>query len=269
MKSILGFAGGETPETTAIAAVPHEEEGPVRSLVAVSFAESGRALTYYNDRFVLEPGDRVFVSGKFAGKPGVVESVTTKFRINLADYQRVISKACNAIHGSYEAILDKMVSRDAGAMSPEEFRSRILPPAHWEGDGSEENEDEIIVGDGYELDLSDPAGCDELSAPVMERAADYCRSGKVAYIAVRGGIGTAYVEGSTWYEVNFRLHGNRMTEMYCGCPYPGFCKHLVAVAMTVGALGEIGGLDTEADFTAIDADRFWHMVSRTAKRITL
>ena len=269
MKNILGFVIEKKPVAERIAVTPKEELDPVRSLVSVRFIRDGRALTYYNDKFALEVGDYVFVSGKLAGQPGVVEKVTTKFKINLADYQRVFSKAGGAIHGSYESMLDKMVSYDREAMSPEEFRTWILPPAHWEGDGSEAQEDEIIIGDGYELNLSELESNDDVNSTVLERAVDYCRRGKVAYICVQNGIGTAFVDGSSWYEVNFRLLGDTMTEMYCDCPYPGLCKHLLAVALTVRAMVKHGNLDPDADFTAIDGDRFWNMVARTTKKVTL
>ncbi len=269
MKSILGFGIGEKPAAESIAVTPKEELNPVRSLVSVRFIRDGRAFTYYNDKFALEVGDHVFVSGKLAGQLGIVEKVTTKFKINLADYQRVISKASVAIHGTYESMLDKMVSYDREALSPEEFRAWILPPAHWDGDGNEDQEDEIIVGDGYELNLSELEGNDDVNATILERAVDYCRSGKVAYICVRDGVGTAFVDGTSWYEINFRLCGDTMTEMYCDCPYPGLCKHLLAVALTVRALVKHGSLDPDADFVAIGEDRFWSMVARTTKRVTL
>ena len=269
MKNILGFSIGEAPAAESIPAAPNEELRPVRSLVSVRFIQDGRVLTYYNDRFALEVGDRVFVSGKLAGQPGIVEKVTTRFRINLADYQRVISKANAVIHGTYEAVLDKMVSYDSNAVSPEDFRSWILPAVYQDADGREDQEDEIIVGDGYELSLSELENNEEVSATVLGRAVDYCCGGKVAYISVREGIGTAFIDGSKWYEVNFRLHGDVMSEMYCDCPYPGLCKHLLAVAMTIRAMVSQGNLEPDADFVAIGEDRFWNMVASTTKRVTL
>ncbi len=268
MKSILGFSIGETPETTAIAVTPKEEQYPVRSLVSVKFIRDGRTLTYYNDRFALEPGDRVFVSGKLAGQMGIVESVTTRFRINLADYQKVIAKAGCVIHGTYESIMDKMVSYDRNALSPEEFRSWILPPAHWDGDGKDGPGD-VVIGDGYELNLSAIGESGDFSPAVFERAAAYCRDGKVAYISVRDGVGTAFVEGTSWYEVNFRLRGNAMTEMYCDCPYPGLCKHLLAAALTIRVMAKAGDIDPDRDFTAIGKERFWFMVACTKNKVTL
>ena len=270
MKSILGFSVGDKPESKDITIVQKEELCPVRSLVSVQFVRSGRELTYYNDRFALEVGDRVFVSGKHAGEPGIVQKVTTKFRINLADYQRVISKAACTIHGTYESVMDKMVSYDRNALTPEEFRLWILPPVHWDSDESEIDDDyEIVEGDGYELHLPDLENSDEASGSALERATGYCCEGRIAYISVRDGIGTAFVEGTDWYEVNFRLRGDVMSEMYCDCPFPGLCKHLLAVAMTIRALSKIGNLDTDSDFVAISEDKFWSMVAQTTKRITL
>lgn len=268
MKSILGFGIEEKPMTQKMDLIPQDPVQAIRSLVSVRFIGDGRAFTYYNDKYALEEGDFVFVSGKLAGKLGVVESVTTKFKINLADYQRVISKANGSIHGTFESILDKMVSYDSEAPSPDEFRSWIMPPKGW--DKSEDDpEDEIIIGDGYELHIPDLEESNEVSPAVLQRALDYCREGKVAYICVRDGIGTAFIDGTSWYEVNFRLEGDTMTEMYCDCPFPGLCKHLLAVAITLRALVMKGNLHPDEDFVAIDSNRFWNMVARTTKKVTL
>ncbi len=269
MKNILGFSIGEASPTEPIIDTQKEDICPVRSLVLVRFINDGREFTYYNDKFDLKVGDYVFVSGKLAGKLGSVEKITTRFKINLADYQRVISKANGIIHGTFEAVFDKMVSYDRNAFSPEEFRSWILPPAHWDGDGSEDKENQVIVGEGYEFSLSAPEDCIDVTESVLERAFDYCEHGKVAYISVRSGVGTAYVEGSKWYEVNFELHGGLISEMFCDCPYPGLCKHMLAVALTLCAMVKFGGFNASSDFVAIDKPRFWDMVARNTKRVTL
>ena len=265
MKTILGFGTEEIPVPVESAAAPQKEKTPVRSLVSVRFINEGRVLTYYNDLFCLAAGDRVFVSGKLAGKPGIVEKVTTKFRINLLDYERVISKACGFFSGTFESVLDKMVSFDSIAMTGEEFRSWILPPRPLR----EDEESEILIGEGYELSLPRLEEHDEATREILDRAVEYCRSSKIAYISVVKGIGTAFVEGSHWYEVNFRLQGDMMTEMYCDCMYPGLCKHLLAVAITIWAMVQNGGLDTDRDFVAVDESRFWNMAAATAQRVTL
>ncbi len=170
MKSILGFGTGDPYAASEMDTAPAAAPDPVRSLVSVRFIDDGRVLTYYNDRFALEPGDRVFVSGKLAGKIGEVEKVVTKFRINLADYQRVIAKAGGTLRGTFESLLDKMVSFDGDALSPDEFRAWILPPKHW--DGQVETEEQIIVGDGYEIPLSEIEETEEDSLSVIESALD-------------------------------------------------------------------------------------------------
>ena len=267
MKNIIGFGISEPQEPRSFDVVRREPGQAVRSLVKVRFP-GGMAFTYYNDLFDLREGDFVFVSGKYAGQLGAVEAVTTRFKINLANYQRVISRAADTIRGSYETVLDKMVSFDCEAMAPDEFRSWILPPKGWDRkDG--DPEDEIILGDGYELLLSELERSDEVDGAVLERAVNYCRESRVAYICVRDGVGTAFIEGTKWYEVNFLLEGDSMTEMYCDCPYPGLCKHMLAAAVTLRALTANLSVSRLDDFVAIDAGRFWNMVAHTTKRITL
>lgn len=269
MKSILGFSIGEVQEAKSNETPSTVYNHPVPSLVTVRFSGNGPTMTYYNDKYALEAGDRVFVSGKYAGQPGEVEKVTTRFKIRLSDYQRVIAKASIVIHGTYELVLDKMVSYDENAVSPEEFRSWILPPAQQDDGDGEAPEDEIIVGDGYALDFFDLEHCDDITEAIAERAMDYCRSGRVVYLSVRDGVGTAFVQGTKWYEVNFRLDGSLLSEAYCDCPYPGLCKHLLAVAMTLRALAQVGHMDLSRDFVLFDDAWFWSNVSKTAKRVVL
>ncbi len=236
----------------------------ISTLVSVRFFEDGRELTYYNDRFLLEPGDVVFVSGRYAGKAGEVVKVSTRFRISLADYQRVISRADREIHGTYEHMLDKMISFSSEAFTPEQFRSWILPPA----EGGEE-EEEIVFGEGYELDLEAIEDSEDADAAVLQRANEYCLNGNVTYISVKNGIGRAFVRGTDWYELDFTLKGNRMAGMYCGCPYPGLCKHLLAVALTVRDLSREDESFLRRDFVAMDAERFWSIAARTQQFISL
>ncbi len=240
------------------------EPSPVRSLVSISFEGGGRTLTYYNDRFDLRPGDRVFVSGKLAGKVGYVESVTTKFRIRLSDFEKVLSVAQTPVLGTYEPKGEMMCSYDAEAVSPESFRKWILPPMD-ETEGSEE----IIVGDGYEISMEDPTSAEGYDPSVMERAVKYCQEGKIGYVSVRNGAGKAFVHGTKWYEIDFRMSGNILREVYCDCPYPGLCKHLLAVVILLSVMRMHRGLDLERNFTLISTEMFWNAVRHTGQTITV
>ncbi len=263
MKQIIGFGYGSTEELVP-AASPQEALEAKRSLVRVRFENCGNSLSYYNDRFCLEPGDRVFVSGSYFGRPGIVESVTTKFKINAAKYERVLSKAVREIHGTYDRALNTMVSTDDNAMTAEEFRTWIIsPPA------DPEEDEEIVCGDGYDLTLTALGQSEEISPAVYDRAVNYCQDGNVAYISVKNGTGKAFIEGTTWYEIDFRLDGDQLSEMYCDCPYPGLCKHLLAVALTIKALSEQCSLDTRKDFVIMNDAWFWRIVTTSKQQITL
>lgn len=258
MKSILGFTVGDKPEKTQAAEpVTHS---PVPSLVSVSFTDVAKDYTYYNDRFDLSVGDMVYVSGKLAGRMGIVASVNTKFKIRLSDYQRVIAAPCIRFRGTYCQVLDKMVACDGG-VDADTFRSWVIPPVP-EG----EEAPEVVMGEGYCLPLDDFARDDDADEHVMRRALDCCQEGRVRYLSVCGGVGTAFVEGKYWYEVNFRFSGGMVSELYCDCPYPGLCKHALAVLMTLRVM--LDRLDTE-DFIAVDRSFFLKTVVAGRQEITL
>ncbi len=263
---MMGF-GREDRNDTPNVVTPQVEEPkkPVRSLVRVRFEDFERELTYFNDRFDLNCGDRVFVSGKLEGKPGFVTSVTTKFKIRLSDYERVIALAQTPIHGAYKPVADKMLSYDSNALSPEAFRTWILPPEEQVLD----EEDEIIYGDGYEIPLDDPHRADGVEPAVFDRAVEYCRSGKIGYVSVKDGVGRAFVRGKEWYELEFRLRNNTIVEAYCGCPFPGLCKHLLAVAIMLSVISRNGDIDLDRNFVLIDATRFFDMIKHNEQAVTL
>ncbi len=261
----MGFGRDDMEKTEAVIPQAEEPKTAVKSLVRVHFDDAAYELTYYNDRFDLKPGDRVFVSGKRAGEAGIVNAVSTKFRIKASDYERVIALAQTSIHGTYKPVADKMISYDADALSPEGFRTWVMPPE----EPAEDEDDEIIYGDGYEIPLDDPHNAEGVDKAVFGRALNYCGSGRIGYISVRDGVGHAYVEGEHWYELDFRIRDNAIEEAYCGCPYPGLCKHLLAVAVTLSVMSQHGDLDLSRDFVLIDADRFFEMIRRSEQTITL
>ncbi len=259
----MGFGRDDKEKTEAVIPQVEEPRTAVKSLVRVHFEDAAYELTYFNDAFDLKPGDRVFVSGKRAGEVGIVNAVSTKFRIKASDYERVIALAQTPIRGTYKPVADKMLSYDSNALSPEEFRKWVMQPEEPTED------DEIICGDGYEIPLNDPHNAEGVDKAVFGRALNYCGSGRIGYIAVKGGVGKAYVEGEHWYELDFRIRDNIIEEAYCGCPYPGLCKHLLAVAVTLSVMSNHGDLDLSRDFVLIDADRFFEMIKRSGQTITL
>lgn len=261
---IMGFGSNEEKEITTPSVPPLQGAEPVRSLVSVRFEDFNGTLSYYNDRFALKEGDRVFVSGKLEGKIGTVETVTTRFRIRLSAYQRVIALGQTPLSGAYVPVMDKMLSTGTDALAPEQFRAWILPPRQ-----EESTEEELVVGDGWEIPLDDPARAEGADHATLNRALDCCRTGKVAYIAVRGEVGKAFVEGTNWYEIDFHLHSGVLTDGYCSCPCFGLCKHQLAVAITLATLRRRGEIDLDHDFTLIDSGFFYRMVQHNRQTIRL
>ena len=263
---MMGF-GREEKKDTPDVLLPFVEEPkePVKSLVGVRFDCFDKELTYFNDRFDLKEGNRVFVSGKLAGKVGYIISVTTKFKIRLSDFERVIAVAQTPIHGSYVPVMDKMLSYDSSALSPEEFRTWFLP----QEEEIKDEDDEIIYGDGYVIPLDDPHKAEGATPPVFDRALEYCRTGKIGYVSVKNGIGRAYVAGSEWYELEFTIRNNAIQEAYCSCPYAGLCKHLLAVAIMLSVMAGNGKIDLNRDFVLIDINRFYEMVRHNEQPVTL
>ena len=262
---IVGFGQDDTKPMVDKPSRTATVTAPIRSLVSISFDRMNRPLTYYNDQFDLKPGDRVFVTGKLEGEVGLVESVTTKFRIRIADYQKVISLAQTPIHGTYAPKGNMMLSYDSDAPMPEDFRKWVLPPRNDE----EQPENEVVFGDGYEIPLDDPSTAESVDPAVFDRAIDICRSGRIGYISVRNGEGKAFIHGSRWYELDFSLHDNMIQEAYCECPYAGLCKHLLAIGVILNVMRQHNDIDLDRDFTLISADQFWNMARHTQQEVTL
>lgn len=270
MKRLIGFmASNDTKAEAPAAPAAVRTNTPVKSLVKVRFENHSMPLAYYNDRFDLQEGDVVYVSGKLAGEPGLVVSVTTKFRIHTSDYERVLSLLDLTIHGSFTSVRDKMVSFDQIAITPEQFGDWVTPPEDPKKKKNEdEEEDEVISGEGYTIDINNIEGCQDITSAIAERAVNYCMDGRVRYLCIQNGIGRAYVEGTKWYRVDFYFSDGMMTDIYCDCPYSELCKHEVAVAITLRMLFNQPQFKNAGDFMALDRWVFWQLASR-ADSITI
>ena len=172
------------------------------------------------------------------------------------------------IHGSFTGVRDKMVSFDQIAITPEQFGGWVTPPEEPKNRKDEEEEDEVISGEGYTIDINNIEDCEDITSAIAERAVDYCTEGRVRYLCVQNGVGRAYVEGSKWYRVDFHFDNGMMTDIYCDCPYAELCKHEVAVALTLRMLVKQPQFKKVGDFMALDRWVFWQLASR-ADTITI
>ncbi len=252
----IGFKTNSAPSTeNPVVAKQPEPQPPVRCLAYVRFSGVQKAYAYYNDRFCLQAGDTVFVSGKLAGRPGTVESVQTHFKIRLSDYERVLSKAEGDLRGHFEALLDKMICGDPDVLPPEMFRTWVLPP--------EEDAEDILLGQGFRVELDTFEHDGEMPESALYKGLDLCKDGRVVYLHVHNGAGTAFLSGDVWREVNFTLANGTVGDLYCDCPYPdnGMCKHMAAVLITLRTLLQTERMQDTDSFVALDRNWFWNTVS--------
>lgn len=264
MKPIVGFGIPQQTNTLVSSQAETMLSIPVRSVVEVRFPEDNCTLSYYNDSFDLKPGDLVFVSGKFAGKLGVIKTVTTKFKIRLANYQKIIAKPMFALAGSFRPVFGMMLSEEQNAVpNADLFRSWVKPPA------TNGQEDEIVCGDGYEFELEEFESDPDVDQMILSRAINYCEEGKIRYLSLKDGVGTAFVEGTLWYEINFSYCDGKISEMYCDCPYPGLCKHNLAVLLMLRALFRNLPFGDRSNFVAVEQSFFWKIISIAKQEVNV
>lgn len=259
---MIGFAfGNENTKKTEETSVPAvREEKAVISLVKVVFGNSKTALDYYNDKFDLHEGDRVFVEGSNEGKIGTVVSVSTKFCINLKKYRRVVAHPTISFDGKFIRMNDKMVGLGSVCPTPDMMAAWL---------GYCPSVDELVCGEPFSVSLDGFGSEDGIEKAVFGRALEYCQTGKVLYIRVENGRGTAFVNGKNVYKVEFTLGNNTVENIVCDCPYPYFCKHAVAVVITLKMMLSEEQIESADSFTAIDRNFFWETISEGCDEITV
>ena len=268
-KNTIGFRDTVTEDENEVLTAGEatvKEREPQVCVAKVMFRDANIPLDYYNDEFYLEPGDKVFVSGKFYGQIGVVQSVTTHFRIDRTKYKKVIGKPCLEISGNFVRVNDKMVSFDTN-FDAERFGSVMIPPP----DPEKERAEEIICGEGWNIDLMNFEESDSVDCSRLDGALECCKSGNVVYISIKDGRGAAFIKGKHLYKAEFGFDGETVSDFFCTCPFNDdcLCKHELAVLITLRMLLQFPELEEKTDFTAFDSDFFWKYVSSEVNGIEL
>lgn len=73
---------------------------------------------------------------------------------------------------------------------------------------------------------------------ILERGLDYFSSGAVTSVEQTEDGYQAIVEGTEEYQVEIEIQDNRISEMFCDCPYAedgNYCKHMAAVLFEIEA----------------------------------
>ena len=223
--TISGFGGSsrEGQETPAARETEPVSAAPRKSVVQVRFPKTGRSLAYYNDRFDLKVGDRVYVDGKLEGVLGIVTSVNYNFRIRLSEYQKVIFQVDTRVHGRFYMSASHFITFDSAALPAAQITSWFRAPV---GEG-----EEFASGnDDFSFSL-EHLGEMKITNAIAERGHDYYMENRVRYLCLDGTKGYAVVEGAKAYAVEFRYHDGEIRNLLCDCfcSYP--CKHEFAAML--------------------------------------
>lgn len=215
MMNHLGYLEEQEQPLTAAA---EEPEKVCRSVVQVRFPVRGMALTYYNDRFDLQIGDRVYVDGKLAGIVGTVTEVSRSFKIRPSDYQKVICRIDTHVDGQFTWTGRHFMTFSRSAIPFDKVLPWFVAPST----------EEYVTGDeddGFALDRLEEIG---IAPAIAERGEAYFEDGHVVFLSLDRKEGRAIVRGTETYEVDFTLDRGWVRGLNCSCPCAFTCKHAYA-----------------------------------------
>ena len=219
----IGFSVSEEKMTAPEPPDVAEEREPRRSVVRVQFPQRNMTLAYYNDRFDLHCGDLVYVDGKLEGKRGRVVDVNYNFRINLADYKRVIGVADTNVSGRFTLAGSHVLTFDRAALPRRKVMSWYKAP-------SKPDTEYACGSDDSTFPLRELHRM-RVGVAVAERGYAYYAENRVRYLCLDGMKGYALVEGTEPYDVEFVYSDGMIYALTCSCYCVGNCKHEVAAML--------------------------------------
>lgn len=219
----FGAAQKEEKNTAPTYQTAQKTAVPRKSLVHVRFPGRGMALAYYNDRFDLKIGDRVYVDGKLEGQLGRVTEINYNFKIKISDYQKVIALVDTEISGEFHLAGSHIVTFDAATLPAEKA-------ALWFKAPDTEEEEYVSGSDGSAFLLADLSGM-KITAAIADRGHAYYLENRVRYLCLDGARGFAIVEGSRNYTVEFQYRNGEIRDLVCDCPCACTCKHEFAAML--------------------------------------
>lgn len=199
---------------------PAETDAIRPSLVEIRFSGVHKPYSYYNDKFYLKPGDRVFVEGKLEGQQGIVMRVSYNFKIKLSDYKRVVSKAELDIYGDFFPVQGRVYAFNPETLPYEKVMTWFKPVT--------ENKEIAVFTDESHFNLDTFEGL-EADKDSVAKGHELYMEDAVAYIELKGKQGRAIVEGSRYYELEFQYENGEISSFFCECYNMGVCRHQVAM----------------------------------------
>lgn len=199
-----------------------KNENIKKSLVKVSFEHSSYEPIYYNDKFNIEVGDKVYVDGKFEDKIGTVIEVNYNFKIKTSEYKKVIAVADTSVKGLFSQHDFYMTTFDSNALPPEKVKL-------WFNSPLKENDEVISCSDGKSFELNKMK--ESFDEWTTLRGISYHKSKNVLYFHFENNHIYAIVEGSKNYEIEFDYRDGVVSNLMCSCFCTGNCKHEYAALL--------------------------------------
>lgn len=149
--------------------------------------------------------------------------VNYNFRINLADYKRVIGVADTNVSGRFTLAGSHVLTFDRAALPRRKVMSWYKAPSKPDTEyacGSDDSTFPLRELHRMRVDVA-----------VAERGYAYYAENRVRYLCLDGMKGYALVEGTEPYDVEFVYSDGMIYALTCSCYCVGNCKHEVAAML--------------------------------------
>jgi hypothetical protein len=146
----------------------------------------------------------------------------------------------------------------------EQIKAWFIPPVT-----NDEEEEEFIIGEGYEFSLVDNIQGDEIDGEEWHEAIETLVSNNVKFITVNNGIGHAIVKNHKAHIVDFTIADGKIKDIFCDCITPDFCRHAVAVCLAIETFIDENHIEETDDFSAVDINLFHQIIGMNDTTITV
>lgn len=111
--------------------------------------------------------------------------------------------------------------------------------------------------------------CEDYDRFEFSDAIDIFEDNEVKFITVKNGQGTAIIKRNKPHIVEFKYKAGVVSDLLCDCIKPGLCNHAFAVCIAMDILTKNGMERSNPNFTALDVNEFYKILSYTNKNISV
>lgn len=98
------------------------------------------------------------------------------------------------------------------------------------------------------------------STETLDDGLELLNDGILTALIIKDGIGTAYFYDKAGHIVDFKYDKTGLTEMFCDCIKPNFCKHFAAICILLNDLTKENIIKPGNDIFAVSGKWFYEMM---------